>query len=102
MPNNDLISRKALLENYDLKNATKYGNKTQEQQHNSYSTLMLYEITDMIMDAPAVDAEPVRYGTWIKKIGCCKCSECLTECWADSVLGYDFCPNCGAKMEKEE
>lgn len=64
MPNNDLISRKALLENYDLKNATKYGNKTEEQRHNSYSTLMLYEIADMIMDAPAVDAEPIRHGKY--------------------------------------
>ena len=52
----DLISREALLENYGLKNAVKYGNKTEEQQHNSYSTLMLYEVADMIWDAPAVDA----------------------------------------------
>lgn len=57
--NNDLISRSALLESYGLKNAVKYGNETAEQQHNSYSTLMLYEIADMINDAPAVDAVEV-------------------------------------------
>lgn len=62
----DLISREALMENYGLKNAVKYGNETADQQHNSYSTLMLYEIADMILDAPAVDAVPI-----------VRCGECI-------------------------
>lgn len=51
----DLISRKALLEEYDLKNCVKYGNKNNKQQTHSYSTLMMYEVADMIREAPAVD-----------------------------------------------
>ena len=47
-----LIDADALLENYNLKNATKYGNKNAEQQYNSYNTMMMYEIADMIEDAP--------------------------------------------------
>ena len=47
-----LIDADALMEQYDLKDATKYGNKNEEQQAHSYSTLMLYEIADMIEDAP--------------------------------------------------
>lgn len=57
----DLIDRKALMRNfcgYDLSECTKYGNKTAEQQSNSYSTMMMYEIADEIEDAPAVDAVP--------------------------------------------
>ena len=55
-----LIDADALLEQYDLKDATKYGNKNEEQQANSYSTLMLYEIADMIEDAPtAYDVDKV-------------------------------------------
>ena len=50
----DLISRegirKALNEAFDCENATKYGNKNAEQQSKSYSTLMLYEIADIIED----------------------------------------------------
>ena len=46
-----LIDAYALLEQYNLKDATKYGNKNEEQQAHSYSTLMLYEIADMIEDA---------------------------------------------------
>ena len=62
----DLISREALIENFGLKNATKYGNKDAEQQAHSYSTLMLYEIADMIEDAPAVEAVPKSYAEQIR------------------------------------
>ena len=47
-----LIDADALLEQYNLKDATKYGNKDAEQQAHSYSTMMLYEIADMIEDVP--------------------------------------------------
>ena len=55
-----LIDADALLEQYNLKDATKYGNKDAEQQAHSYSTMMLYEIADMIEDAPtAYDTDKV-------------------------------------------
>ena len=55
-----LIDADALLEQYNLKDATKYGNKDAEQQEHSYSTMMLYEIADMIEDAPtAYDTDKV-------------------------------------------
>ena len=55
-----LIDADLLLEQYNLKEATKYGNKDAEQQAHSYSTMMLYEIADMIEDAPtAYDPDKV-------------------------------------------
>ena len=55
-----MIDADALLEQYNLKNTTKYGNKDAEQQAHSYSTMMLYEIADMIEDAPtAYDVDKV-------------------------------------------
>ena len=55
-----LIDSDALLEQYNLKDATKYGNKDDEQRAHSFSTMMLYEITDMIEDAPtAYDVDKV-------------------------------------------
>ena len=55
-----LIDADALLEQYNLKDATKYGNKDAEQQAHSYSTMMLYEIADIIEDAPtAYDMDKV-------------------------------------------
>ena len=64
-----LIDADALMEDNGLKDATKYANKDAEQQAHSYSTLMLYEIADMIEDAPTVEAKP----EWIP------CSEKLPE-----------------------
>ena len=55
-----LIDSDALLEQYNLKDATKYGNKDAEQQTHSYGTMMLYEIADMIDGAPtAYDTDKV-------------------------------------------
>lgn len=55
-----LIDADALLEQYSLKDATKYGNKDAEQQAHSYVTMMLYEIADMIDGAPtAYDTDKV-------------------------------------------
>lgn len=107
----DLISREELIENFGLKNATKYGNKDAEQQAHSYSTLMLYEIADMIEDAPAVEAVPKSYADQIRwerdvaveqlnEIGCQfgqkmdevkKKLEVVHAKWIDGC-----CSNCGA------
>lgn len=42
-----------------------------------------------------------KYGRWIPKTGRAMCSCCADECWADSVIEYNYCPNCGAKMDGE-
>ena len=55
-----LIDADVLLEQYNLKDETKYGNKDAEQQTHSYGTMMLYEIADMIESAPtAYDTDKV-------------------------------------------
>ena len=55
-----LIDADLLLEQYNLKDATKYGNKDVKQQAHSYSAMMLYEIADMIEGAPtAYDTDKV-------------------------------------------
>ena len=45
----DLVSKQ-----YGLDDATKYGNKNAQQQAFSYSTMMMYEIANMIDDAPTI------------------------------------------------
>ena len=75
-----MIDADALMENYGLKDATKYGNKDAEQQEHSYSTLMLYEIADIIEDAPTVEAKPV-----VHCRECCFLEVCKTSQW----LGID-------------
>ena len=89
----DLISRSALARAMGVENAVKYGNETAEQQHNSYDTLMKYEIADYIDDAPAVDA--------VEVVRCRECKEwkhglCKLLCADTPDDGY--C-SFGAKMD---
>ena len=58
----EYIEREALMKNFcgcDLTKCVKYGNESAEQQHDSYFTMMMYEIADEIEDAPTIDAVPV-------------------------------------------
>lgn len=57
----------------------------------------------------AADVEPVRHGRWIIRGGRLYCSECkqracvtrdMEDFWY--TVGTPYCPNCGAKMDKEE
>lgn len=47
--------------------------------------------------APAVDAAPVVHGEWKWSHGG-QCSECGFH---NSNFDYNFCPNCGAKMDAD-
>ena len=55
-----------------------------------------------------VDVAPVRHGRWEKQSGLYSCSECGMTCPYDvqaDVIEYwacNYCPNCGAKIDKEE
>lgn len=79
-----LISADALIEAMSLQNCVKYGNKTPEQQHESYSTWMAYEIKDEIDDAPTIDAvEVVRCKDCAGKKAC--------DIWGVYLDDDDFC-----------
>lgn len=54
-PHGRLIDADALMDGWmNLREATKYGNETAEQQAHSYSTMMMYEIADEIDDAETI------------------------------------------------
>ena len=63
-------------------------------------------IADLV-DAPTIEAEPVRHGRWVNN-HCTECGEMPmgTEAWERLdiepprfELFMDFCPCCGAKMD---
>lgn len=52
-----------------------------------------------IKDATTIDAEPVRHGRWIDAREYCgdyMCSNCEA---LYSTNKFNYCPNCGAKMD---
>lgn len=68
-----------------------------------------HSIISMLYMMPTVDAEPVRHGKWIKADSqqyfrkhypCFTCSECGYR--KDSQKKWNYCPNCGARMDKDD
>ena len=61
-------------------------------------------IYGMVINAPTVDAVPVRHGRW-KRISpariyeCSKCGQVVMTCDIDV---YKYCHGCGAKMEADD
>ena len=57
-----------------------------------------------LKDIPAADVAPVRYGRWEKRGSKWQCTNCKVLMSIDGTpqenLLY-YCPNCGAKMDKE-
>ena len=96
MPNNDLIDRRPLIEHFErlalsLENARYF-----------IAADVIQRAAEKLRSAPAVDAEPVRHGRWLEdgSIGAIGnyCSLCDKRVKPDA--NYNYCPNCGAKMEK--
>lgn len=66
----------------------------------------------LLEQAKTVEAEPVRHGKWERiedyyDLSTIRCSLCHEEwsfdCMDDvELLNYNYCPNCGAKMDLEE
>lgn len=94
----EYFEREALL--CDISDAEKHGG----MGHVVAQTLIRY-----VKRVPAVDVAPVVHGKWY---GCFedwrmqiegdKCSVCGFEHYGTSISHYHYCPNCGAKMDKED
>ena len=67
--------------------------------------------------APSADVQPVRHGHWIIKdnpgtgwyrVTCSECGEDVTSVapvigfFPNARVTWDFCPNCGARMDGEQ
>lgn len=54
-----------------------------------------------IMDTPAEDVAPVVHGRWLKNERFKQKRRKCSECGFDSDFEFNFCPNCGARMDAE-
>ena len=101
----DYISREAAV-----KIAQKYGlvNGAVLGRHTGLADCIAIEIEGL----PAADLEPVRHGEWLRtdddwsSLVTIQCSACGGE-WCFEIdedvqlLGYNYCPGCGCKMDLE-
>ena len=60
----------------------------------------------LLADMPAADVVPVVHGRWIEDHDYLKCPECGIMVKQDftffDIGDWNYCPNCGAKMDLEE
>lgn len=102
----DYISREAavkIAQKYGLANGSALG------RHTGLADCIAIEIEGL----PAADAEPVRHGEWLRtdddwnSLVTIQCSACGGE-WCFEIdedvqlLGYNYCPGGGCKMDLEE
>lgn len=75
-----------------------------------YAEGMAY-VLDLLDNLPIADVEPVRHGHWKvvndgygDKAYICECSECKDTVWVytNADRKWNYCPNCGARMDEEE
>ena len=66
-------------------------------------------VVGLIIEAPTIDAEPVRHGRWKrcfedwrKQLEGDECSACGFQYYGMAIDHYLYCPNCGAKMDAKE
>ena len=88
-----------------LKNCTKYGNKNAKQQAESYNTMMMYEVADLVDDL----IETVKKGGVSDDVCECRLIKGYkflhkTNCGDvfDIQNGFKYCPFCGKKIKVVE
>ena len=67
----------------------------------STSDIDVEDIVQLIVDAPTVDAEPVRHGHWDDECRCTACGWYGDDWYKRDAVRFSYCPNCGAKMDLE-
>jgi rubrerythrin len=106
---NEYVRKQDALDAFGLSEKTrKYGG-----DHSGYDTRMLYEIQDTIESIEPADVVPVVHGKYVGEydgyadgypvcdMWYCSVCGCHFEDW-DEKPTYNYCPQCGAKMDGEE
>ena len=64
------------------------------------------DLAEDFYSIPAADVAPVRHGRWIEDHDYLKCPECSVMVKRDftffDIGDWNYCPNCGAKMDGAE
>ena len=80
------------------------------EMHDDCDELVARRCRDALSAVPAADVAEVRHGRWEDKTNISRaeveqrvdCSVCGQIFWTTAVLSFNYCPNCGARMDKED
>ena len=77
---------------------------------NEHFIFGIESVMEFAENLPAADVAEVRHGRWEDKTNISRaeveqrvdCSVCGQIFWTTAVLSFNYCPNCGARMDKED
>ena len=88
--------------------------KAEDMPENNNGLCRRFFVNDEIIDAiPTIEAEPVKHGRWIENIEevqglrwivnrCSCCNSAKPIRLLNAPLEFNYCPNCGARMDLGE
>lgn len=93
----EYIEREALLKRLKFKVET-------DTTYNHLKQRGLESAMAQVRKAPAADVVEVKHGRWISDdrdvlFSCSECGTQISTSWDCEDLVWNFCPNCGAKMD---
>lgn len=68
-----------------------------------YGLYLLADVAEYVAKMPAIEAEPVKRGKWVKDESrdMLRCSVCKNFCVENWYYWLRYCPDCGARMDGE-
>lgn len=90
-----LIDADALLSSFDVRKVAEYDESGCGMDYKAVPV-------EAIVNAPTIDAEPVRHGQWVlvhEEFS--ECSACGMMRNIRTQFAWTYCPGCGAKMDLE-
>ena len=96
----EYIEREAAIREIEKINPVDYGAMWDYEAHH-WAGECLRDCKEAIDSIPAVDIAPVVHGRWVEHLDEMECSVCKRQwnyCDNDTNT-FNFCPNCGAKMD---
>jgi hypothetical protein len=69
--------------------------------HNDFALSLadLTSLREVMEDCPTIEAAPVVHGRWDDECRCTACGWYGEDWYKRDVYHFDYCPNCGAKMD---
>ncbi len=72
------------------------------EAYEPYASTLLAKLFNRISEIPAAKVEPVRHGRWSPSADRRTSKVVCSECFSRSPLRFNYCPDCGAKMDLPE
>ena len=83
--------------------------RVQQISHNADVFMAVRKVLETM---PTIEAEPIRHGRWTKNFedtrgytmsfACSNCGMDTATPYAMKKMDFEYCPNCGAKMDGKE